>query len=250
MDGVKRFSVPSRSVQKRLRDFNRVDRVIPFHPGVTSRHAEPGVAEAAGRHHVLCVSPHELPRRTELFVQAAHLLSGLTAVCVGEGSRLEWARRVDRSLDRVSAVDPEMLWRRPPDGSLPLPRWQGAPLVTFIPWTRASQLGLLYRQAKCIVAPAIEEDYGLTILEAMSWGTPAVVCKDGGSLTEIVETTGAGLVVEPEPRAIAEAVRKLAYDNDLAARCRANGLAAVEHRFNWSRAFEQLDFALARVAEV
>ncbi len=181
MDGVTRFSVPSRSVQKRLRDFNRVDRVFPFHPGVTSRRHEPGVDRSAGRTHVLCVSPHEFPQRTELFVQAAHLLPGLPAISVGDGSRLEWARRVDRSLDRVSAVAPETLWRRPPDGALPIPRWQGSPLVTFIPWARPGQLDSLYRQAKCVVAPALQEDYGLAVLEAMSWGTPAVVCTDGGS---------------------------------------------------------------------
>ena len=249
LKGVTRFSVPSRSVQQRLHEYNQIDQVLPFSVGVSSHLDEPGINTADGREHVLCVGPHELAQRTELFVQAAHLVPDIPAISVGDGSRFEWVQRVDRGLDRVSTVEPEKLWRRPPDGALPIPSLQGEPLVQFIPWARRADLDRLYRQARCLVAPAIDEDYGFAVLDAMAWGVPAVACTDGGGLAEMVEVTGCGLVVAPEPRAIAEAVRKLGNDTDLAAQCRAAGLAAVEHRYTWERTFDQLDFALAAVMD-
>ena len=47
----------------------------------------------------------------------------------------------------------------------------------------------------------------------------------------------------------ADAVRRLIHDRRLAEQCRANGLAAVEHRFTWEGAFAQLEFALDGVVE-
>ncbi len=98
-----------------------------------------------------------------------------------------------------------------------------------------------------MVAPAFDEDYGLTAIEAMAWGAPLVVCDDGGSLAEIVSQTGAGLVVKPHHHAISDAVRRIAYDDKLAAQLGAAGRAAAEHRFTWPNAFDQLRVAITRV---
>ena len=138
-----------------------------------------------GRRHVLCVSRHEFPKRTELFVEAAQHLDQWPAVCVGDGSRLASIRERARQAD-VS--------------------------VRFVPHAPANELDDLYTDAACVVAPAFDEDYGLTALEAMAHGVPVVVCADGGGLTELVEDAGAGLVVPAEPEAIAEAARRIADD--------------------------------------
>ena len=61
-----------------------------------------------------------------------------------------------------------------------------------------ARLAQLYREAPCVVAPAYEEDYGLTAIEAMRFGTPVVVCRDGGGLAGIVRHGFDGLVVEPD----------------------------------------------------
>ena len=60
-----------------------------------------------------------------------------------------------------------------------------------------ARLAQLYREAPCVVAPAYEEDYGLTAVEAMRFGTPVIVCRDGGGLPGIVRHGFDGLVVEP-----------------------------------------------------
>ncbi len=124
----------------------------------------------------------------------------------------------------------------------------GTGRVRFVSHVLGNELERLYREARCVVAPAFDEDYGLTAIEAMAWGAPLVVCEDGGSLAELVSQTGAGEVVAPDHRAISDAVRRIAYDPELARHYGAAGREAVEHRFTWSAAFEQLDDALQAVA--
>jgi glycosyltransferase involved in cell wall biosynthesis len=78
-----------------------------------------------------------------------------------------------------------------------------------------------------VVAPAYREDYGLTVLEAFARGRPVIVCEDGGGLVELVEGTGAGLVVEPTAEAIGRAVADLRADQS---RAHALAEAASAHR--------------------
>jgi glycosyltransferase involved in cell wall biosynthesis len=74
------------------------------------------------------------------------------------------------------------------------------------------ELAAAYRRALCVIAPAYNEDYGLTALEAMQHAKPVIVCSDGGGLVDLVDHGVTGLVVEPSPSAIADAVRSLHAD--------------------------------------
>lgn len=245
--GVARFLVPSRTVADRLRRYNGIDRVTPFHAGIGIRAvAAPAPGDQPGDH-VLCVSRHEFPKRTELYAAAARGFGDLAAVCVGAGSRIDWVRRIDELARSTTDVDPLRLWRARNHGDPPLPGRTPEPVVRFVSHASDAQLAGLLRRAHCLVAPALDEDYGLTAVEAMAYGVPVVVCSDGGSLVELTEEAGAGLVVEPTPAAIAEGVRRLADDRDLWARCRAGALAAAP-RFTWDRAFAQLDAAVEDLA--
>ena len=78
-----------------------------------------------------------------------------------------------------------------------------------------ARLAQLYREAPCVVAPAYEEDYGLTAVEAMRYGTPVIVCRDGGGLAGIVRDGFDGLVVDPDGPSIAAAVHRICSDDDL-----------------------------------
>ena len=97
-----------------------------------------------------------------------------------------------------------------------------------------------------MVAPAYEEDYGLTPVEAMRHGRPVVICHDGGGLAELVDDGVHGLVVEPTGRAIAEAVERLVADPALAAELGANGRARAAS-IDWAHADVQVRDAVAKV---
>ncbi|MEK6441745.1 glycosyltransferase family 4 protein [Pseudonocardia sp. T1-2H] len=71
------------------------------------------------------------------------------------------------------------------------------------------------------------------LLEYMSVGIP-VVAADYPQCRRIVESAGCGVVVDPtDPRAIGEAVGRLAARPDLAAEMGRRGRAAVAERYSW-----------------
>ena len=86
----------------------------------------------------------------------------------------------------------------------------------------AGALGVVY-------AP-FDEDYGYVTLQAFLAGKPVITTSDSGGVLEWVEDGVTGFVCEPDPRAIADAIDRLAADPVAAAamgeagRSRAAGL--------------------------
>ncbi|MBS1847827.1 MAG: glycosyltransferase family 4 protein, partial [Actinobacteria bacterium] len=200
----------------------------------------------------LCVSRHEFPKRSELVVAAAHLIDRtVTVTCTGTGGRLAWARQVDSRcasgrIDPVT-VDPMQLWCNV--GAVSEPDEPKEPQrVSFVGHVDDRSLEHLYGTNRCVVAPAFDEDYGLTAIEAMRFGRPVIVCSDGGGLAELVEDGVTGLVVEPTPSAIAAAIDRLHGDDALADELGANARERAAD-FSWRRAERQLLDAVTAVLD-
>jgi glycosyltransferase involved in cell wall biosynthesis len=245
------FLAASEVVRGRLRHFNGLAENVGVYLAGT------GLSEAlvAGRSprqdHVLCVTRHEFPKRAELFVHAMAHLPRVPARLVGGGGRLGFAVDLARRLtapgcDLDSVGDAE-LWlnRGRPAGGDP-PGSAAVGNITFLGHVGDAELGRLYGEALCVVAPAYLEDYGLTVIEAMAAGKPVVVCRDGGGLCLPVEHGVTGLVVEPTGRAIAEAVATLRDEPGLAREMgdRAR-LTAAE--YTWERAMRQITDGVERL---
>jgi len=90
----------------------------------------------------------------------------------------------------------------------------------------------LYAGAECLLHPAHFEGFGLTALEALACGTPVVAYR-AGAVAEVVGD--AGLLVEPGPDTLGDALVRLLDDPVLAASLRvlARPRAAA---FSWDRA--------------
>jgi glycosyltransferase involved in cell wall biosynthesis len=85
------------------------------------------------------------------------------------------------------------------------------------------------------VPATYNEPKGIFLLEAMACGVPVVQPRRGG-FTEIVETTGGGLLVEPDNiDALAEGILKVATDHELAERLGQNGFAKVREHYSVAR---------------
>ncbi len=248
------FLAGSEEVAARLSEFNGLtDRVSVFHAGSSMVEAHLGEQPGPRFEHVLCVSRHEWPKRTELFVHAMKHLPDLEGVAVGDGGRLPFVRDLDARLSSrgadLDAVGDAELWlnrgEAPRPGRAPAATEVGSN-VRFTGRVPDAELAGLYRDALCLVAPAFREDYGLTAIEAMAFGRPVVVASDGGGLTAVVDDGVNGFVVEPSGRAVADAVRRLADDRELARRM---GLAARERaaEFTWDRAMRELEHGIERV---
>jgi glycosyltransferase involved in cell wall biosynthesis len=84
----------------------------------------------------------------------------------------------------------------------------------------------LYGDLDVVVAPAIDEPFGLTVPEAGSYGLPVVAARSG-AFPELVEEGRTGLLFKPgDARDLAQALERLVGDGGL--RCRL-GLAARAH---------------------
>ena len=248
LDAVTHFLAGSRVVADRLALFNDRHDASIYHAGIgIGSESDPSPTDP-GRGAVLCVGRHEFPKRTELVVAAAHLLPHLRFDLVGTGGREAWARALDHRL--TTGMDPaglteSELWCNTGQGAAAVPD-DHASNVTFSGRLDDDELAQRYRDAPCVVAPAYNEDYGLTAIEAMAQGRPVVVCSDGGGLAELVDHDVTGLVVEPTPTGIAHAVEALVADPDRARELGANArIRAAE--LSWKSADAELRAGLGLV---
>ena len=84
-----------------------------------------------------------------------------------------------------------------------------------------------------------DEPKGISVLEAMSHGVPVIEPRRG-ALTEMVERTGGGLLVEPDdPDALGAAILSLYKDRELAAGLGQRGAEGVREHYSTARMAER-----------
>jgi glycosyltransferase involved in cell wall biosynthesis len=64
----------------------------------------------------------------------------------------------------------------------------------------------LYAHALGVLYTPFDEDYGYVTLEAMLASKPVITCADSGGPLEFIEPEESGLIVEPQPKVLAEAM--------------------------------------------
>ncbi|MGA3058020.1 MAG: glycosyltransferase [Candidatus Limnocylindrales bacterium] len=98
-----------------------------------------------------------------------------------------------------------------------------------------SEIPDLMRGFDVLAMPSREEAWGVAAAEASATAIPVVATGVGG-IPEIVVDGQTGLLVPPEdPRALAEAIRRLAGDRDLRHRLGKAGRERIESLFAWQR---------------
>lgn len=250
LGGVRHWLAGSREVAGRLEEYWGVhDDVSLLHaPPLTEAPPEPPPWDPTGP--VVCVSRHEWPKRTEFVVATAQLLPERRVELIGGGGRVDAVRALDARLTRstVDVDDVDGLWMRPARHTK-APGSGAESTAHILGAVSDDERNRAYAEAAVVVAPAYREDYGLTALEAMQWQRPLIVCSDGGGLVDIVNDTGAGLIVEPTPRAIAAGVEKITSSPGFAAelieRCRE-----VPGAYSWARCHAELDAAVESALSV
>ncbi len=80
------------------------------------------------------------------------------------------------------------------------------PNVEFLGSVSDYDLMNLYGSCRGFLTTAIDEDYGLTPLEAMACGKPVVAVKEGGYLETVIDEH-TGLLVSPDSCSISQAIR-------------------------------------------
>jgi glycosyltransferase involved in cell wall biosynthesis len=105
---------------------------------------------------------------------------------------------------------------------------------------RAEKIAFLRKLDVMSLPATYDEPKGVSLLEAMACGVP-VVQPHRGAFTEIVETTGGGLLVEPDdPPSLAEGIVKLARNQKLAEQLGANGFRGVREHYSAAHMADRL----------
>jgi glycosyltransferase involved in cell wall biosynthesis len=82
--------------------------------------------------------------------------------------------------------------------------------VRFLGHVTSEELAGYYAHAMAVFFGPRDEDYGYVTLEAMLCAKPVITCADSGGPLEFVVDGETGLVVAPEPQAVAAAIDELA----------------------------------------
>lgn len=185
---VGRYTI-SKTVTSRLATYNGLDAAPLYHPPLLA----PRLAPGPYGDYVLSVARLEMNKRVDLTVRSvARWPAGLSLVVVGDGSHRE---RIARVAEEAGVAD----------------------RVRFAGMVDDDTLLALYRGALAVVYVPFDEDYGLVTLEAFLAAKPVVTAVDSGGTREFVDDGVTGLVVEPEPEAVADAVARLHAQPGLAA---------------------------------
>jgi glycosyltransferase involved in cell wall biosynthesis len=135
------------------------------------------------------------------------------------------------------------------------PGWKQGPILeTMRPLQQSGQLrylgyvdeadkALLYRHAMCLAYPSLYEGFGLPILEAMTYGIPALVSTAPACL-EVAGT--AGVAIDPrDSRAWAKAIRRLLQEPARRADLGRRGIERAQ-QFSWAESIRPLIERLSR----
>ena len=111
--------------------------------------------------------------------------------------------------------------------------------IEFLGRVTDEQLISYYADALAVPFIPYDEDYGLVTIEAMKSGKPVITTNDSGGVLEFVENHETGLVVSPEPKAIAEAIEYMCCNRNKAREMGARARKRVEN-ITWDNLVNQL----------
>jgi len=179
-------------VADRLRRYNKIESQPLYHPPPRAESLRPGEQGD----YIFYPSRLEPQKRQELLIEAAQYLRTPLKIVLAGGSR---DAKYYQTLTKKLGVKDRVCLRG---------------------FVEESEVIELYRNALGVCYLPFDEDYGYVTLEGMLSGKPVVVARDGGGAAEFIEDGSEGLLVESEPRSIAEALDSLYADR---ARARAMG---------------------------
>ena len=178
----------AKNTASRLATFNGVAAQALYHP---SRLASRLKAGPYGDY-ILSVGRIESVKRVDLPVRALAMAPSLRLLIAGDGTQ---RANVERVAQEAGVSD----------------------RVAFLGTVADDQLIELYAGALGVVYPPYDEDFGYVTLESFLARKPVITCTDSGGPNEFVVDGVNGIVCEPQPEAVAEAMSRLAANRGRAA---------------------------------
>jgi glycosyltransferase involved in cell wall biosynthesis len=185
---AKKVFANSKTVADRLRRYNKIESQPLYHPPPRAESLRCGELGD----YIFYPSRLEPQKRQELLIEAAQYLRTPVKIILAGGSRDP--KRYESLIKKYDVKD----------------------RVCLRGFVEESEVIQLYANALGVCYLPFDEDYGYITLEGMLSGKPVVVARDGGGATEFIEHGSEGLIVEPEPRAIADSLDSLYAERESA----------------------------------
>ncbi len=109
--------------------------------------------------------------------------------------------------------------------------------VFFLHGLNNLEVQILFSRALAVVFAPVKEPFGIVALEAMAAGKPLIAANEGG-FTEVVDDT-CSFLVSPQPEELAEKMRLLRDNKDIARRMGDAGREKVK-TYTWDKAADDL----------
>ena len=199
---ARRIFTNSQVVSDRLRRFNRLDSRVLYPPlGNTT-----GLRAESYDDFIFYPSRLAPIKRQELLVEAmAHVRSQVRLVLAGAPDEPGQLRRLQSRIDELGLRERVDLRGH---------------------WIAEEEKRHLFAHALASAYVAYDEDsYGYSTLESFHAAKAVITCTDSGGTHELVEDGVTGLIAEPTPQALAQAMDSLMDDRD-----RAISLGQTAHR--------------------
>lgn len=168
-------------------------------------------------------------KQHKVLIEALHLLNMQRSRCnvgltiVGDGDQ-EYRAELQRDIKRFDMCG--------------IVRWVGIKRIR----------DEIYEDLDVVVAPGLNESFGLTAVEAGAYSLPVVAAKSGGYLDTVLDGT-TGLLFSPgDPEAMAHSLEQLVGDPQLRERLGRAGRDHVERHFSEQRMMERFLEAVSGIS--
>src|SRR6267142_5340062 len=210
---AKKVFANSKTVAGRLLIYNKIESRPLYHPPPRAESLRCGQQGD----YIFYPSRLEPQKRQELLIEAAQHLRTPVKIVLAGGSRDP--KRYESLIKQYGVKE----------------------CVCLRGFVSESEVIELYANALGVCYLPFDEDYGYVTLEGMLSGKPVVVARDGGGAAEFITHDRDGLIVDPEPRAVAEALDRLYSDRQKAKQMGVNARAKLQDfSFSWSHVVERI----------
>ncbi|WP_324664227.1 glycosyltransferase family 4 protein [Haloarcula sediminis] len=125
-----------------------------------------------------------------------------------------------------------------------------ADITNYLGWVPREHVKALYELSDVYVLPSLTDAYPLTVVEAMSVGTPVVISEGVGEAGDIVRQGETGEIVPTKsPEALADAIKKILTNPKYAERLSAKGKKVVSEEATYEKMLQGFSDAIERATE-
>jgi len=84
--------------------------------------------------------------------------------------------------------------------------------VEILSWVDDEELRALYANCKGLIATAMDEDFGMTVVEAMASGKPVIAANEGGYKETVINNVTGKLIDNINEEKLAEKIKKMSKE--------------------------------------